>query len=446
MNVLSYFDLLIAPFLMLSMFVFAHNVRKKNERKEPLYKWYAKGLMIKFLGAVGVCLIYQWYYYGGDTVNYFVDARALNAMLFKDPSVYFDILINNDCSYENASCFGPDIWVPYYFYDAKAMTVVRLISPLVLLSFNNFVPSAILLAWVCYSGIWRLFLVFNHVYPVLEKQFAISILFIPSVVFWGSGLLKDTITLSAVGWYTFGFYWFFIRKNYEIKNITYLLVASILLISIKPYIIFALIPGSIVWLSNEKLVNVRSKFIRILAGPFFIGLALGLGFFILTLMGESLGVYAVDNVLNKALESNLDQKSEYYGGNSFDIGYFEPTPAGVASKAHLAIFATLFRPTLLDAKNPVMLLSSFENAYILLLTILLMFKLKLFGFFRFIGDQPLLLFSVTFALFFAFSVGIATSNFGSLVRLKIPCIPFYVSSLFVLKHLYEQKFKKKLGL
>jgi len=51
-----------------------------------------------------------------------------------------------------------------------------------------------------------------------------------------------------------------------------------------------------------------------------------------------------------------------------------------------------------------------------------------------------------FALFFAFSVGLATSNFGSLVRLKIPCIPFYVSGLFILKYLYEKKAKKKLGI
>jgi hypothetical protein len=114
-------------------------------------------------------------------------------------------------------------------------------------------------------------------------------------------------------------------------------------------------------------------------------------------------------------------------------------------KAHLAIAATLFRPYLWDARNPVMLISALENTYILLLTIFLLVRLKFFGFFSLIGENPLLLFAVLFALFFAFSVGIATSNFGSLVRLKIPCIPFYVSSLFVLKYLYEQKNTSKVG-
>ena len=155
--------------------------------------------------------------------------------------------------------------------------------------------------------------------------------------------------------------------------------------------------------------------------------------------------YSVDRVLTKAVVSNKDQKSDYYGGNSFDIGEFDATAGSIASKAHLAIAATLFRPTLLDARNPVMFLSALENTYIMLLTLLLLLRLKFFGFFTFIGEKPLLLFSVIFSLFFAFSVGIATSNFGSLVRLKIPCIPFFVSSLFVLRYLYEQKFKKKLG-
>jgi len=160
-------------------------------------------------------------------------------------------------------------------------------------------------------------------------------------------------------------------------------------------------------------------------------------------MGDFLGLYRIDNVLDRAVVVNLDQKQEYYGGNSFDIGEFDANPISMLGKAHLAIAATLFRPYLWDAKNPVMLLSAFENTYILLLTIFLLVRLKFMGFFRLIGKNPLLLFSVLFSLFFAFSVGIATSNFGSLVRLKIPCIPFYISSLFVLKYFYEQQSNRR---
>jgi hypothetical protein len=216
-----------------------------------------------------------------------------------------------------------------------------------------------------------------------------------------------------------------------------------LLISIKPYILFALLPGSVLWLTNERLSKVQNKILKSLAAPFFILFGTGLSFLLLSQMGDVLGIYAIDKVLDRAVVVNIDQKQEYYNGSSFDIGHFDADPLSMLSKAHLAIAATLFRPYLWDVRNVVMLMSALENTYILCLTLFLLVRLKVFSFFTLIGANPLLLFSFLFSLFFAFSVGIATSNFGSLVRLKIPCIPFYVAGLFVLKYFYDQKITKR---
>jgi hypothetical protein len=399
--------------------------------------------MVKMAGAIALSLIYQLYYQGGDTVGYFETSRAILNVLWKNPATFFDILFGNNSS-ENYSVFDSTTGWPWYWKDSKAFFVGRLIVPFCFLAFKNFVITAMLLAWACYSGIWRLFKLFVSEFPQLERQLAIATLFIPSVVFWGSGLLKDTITLSAVGWYTYCFYFFFIRKEFGLWKGFCIFVSSYLLISIKPYILFALLPGSIIWLSNQRLKKIQSKILRSLAFPLFISVGIGLGIFILSQMGDALGVYSLDKVLDKAVESNLDQKQDYYGGNSFDIGDFDATLPGIMSKAHLAISATLFRPYLWDVRNPVMFISALENTYILFLTVFLLFRLKILGFFSLIGENPLLLFSILFSLFFAFSVGLATSNFGSLVRLKIPCIPFFVASLFVLKYFYEKKMNTKL--
>lgn len=441
--VLSVFDLLLTPIYLLFIYFVSSYIQRKNEKKQPLYKWYTRGLMARLGGAISVCLIYQLYYTGGDTTAYFQTARAISNLLEKNSSVFFDVMAGHNTP-ANYSFFDVNTDWPVYWRDEKALFVGRIIVPLCLLGFKNFVVTTILLAWICYTGIWRLFLLFNEEFPELQKQLAISILFIPSVIFWGSGLLKDTITLAAVGWYTYHFYSFFIKKKYTISSTICIIISAYLLIAIKPYILFALLPGSIIWLSNERLKKVQSKVLRSIAAPFFISMGVGLGFFVLSQMGDVLGVYSIDKVLDKALESNIDQRQDYYGGKSFNIGTFDASMGGVLGKAHVAIAATLFRPYLWDAKNPVMLLSALENTYIMLLTLFLLIRLRFLGFFGLIGENPLLLFSVLFSLFFAFSVGIATSNFGSLVRLKIPCIPFFVSSLFVLKYLYEKKTKVKL--
>jgi hypothetical protein len=48
-----------------------------------------------------------------------------------------------------------------------------------------------------------------------------------------------------------------------------------------------------------------------------------------------------------------------------------------------------------------------------------------------------------FAIFFAFSVGLTTANYGALARLKIPCIPFYMCSLFILYYLNRKSFGRR---
>ena len=435
--VLSIFDLLLTPVYVVFIYFTASYIQHKNVKEKPVYKWYTKGLMVKLFGAIAVCMIYQFYYAGGDTTNYYETTKAVSNLLYKNSDVFLDVAAGNN-SASNFLYFDVSTGYPVFWRDGVALFVSRLLIPLYFLSFHSFVVMSVLLAWICYTGIWRLFLLFNSQFPQLEKQFAISILFIPSVVFWGSGLLKDTITLSAVGWYTYHFYAFFIQKKYRLSSILYVLIAAFLLISIKPYILFALLPGSLIWLSNERLANVNSKVLKYMAAPLFISVGVGLSFFLLSQMGDFLGLYAIDKVMDRAVVANLDQKQEYYGGNSFDIGEFDSSVGSMLGKAHLAIAATLFRPYLWDARNPVMFVSALENTYIMLLTLFLLIRLKFLGFFRLIGKNPLLLFSILFSLFFAFSVGIATSNFGSLVRLKIPCIPFYVSSLFVLKYFYDQ--------
>jgi hypothetical protein len=223
-----------------------------------------------------------------------------------------------------------------------------------------------------------------------------------------------------------------------------MIIASYLMLAIKPYILFALLPGSIIWLSNQQVSKIQNKTMRSMIAPLLLTFGGFIAYLSLNLLGDNLGMYKADAVMERASVVQKDLKQDYYGGNSFDIGDFEPTVGGMASKAHLAIFAALFRPTLLDVRNPVMAISALENTYILLLTFLLLIRLKLLGFFSLIWENPLILFSVLFSVFFAFSVGISISNFGSLVRLKIPSIPFFVASLFLLKHYYEEKSGAKL--
>jgi hypothetical protein len=444
---LSLSDLVIPPLFI--MLIILHGLYKRNRNigLRPEYKYYLPGLMVKIVGSIAICLVYTLYYSSGDSTGYYEQGRSIYNLLYKDPGYFLEVFFQG-CTIENYSYLDETTtYVDYHAWtsDHSAMYISRLVAPLYLITFDSFVGVTILLCWLCYSGVWKLYLLFCEQFPSIKKELAISILFIPSVVFWGSGLLKDTITLSCIGWYSYGFYRMMIKKHYNVQNVAMIILSAYLLIVLKAYILFALLPGSFIWLSYDKISATKNKAIRLIIAPLLmIGGVIG-GFYALSSLGDALGVYKLDSVLERAVVVQKDLKSSYYGGNSFDIGDFDASVGSVASKAPLAINATLFRPYLWEVRNPLMFLSALESAYIFLLTFGLLLRLKFTGFFRLIWQNPLLLFSVLFSLFFAFSVGLSTPNFGALSRLKIPCIPFFVASLFVLRHLYEKKTKKKFG-
>ena len=103
-----------------------------------------------------------------------------------------------------------------------------------------------------------------------------------------------------------------------------------------------------------------------------------------------------------------------------------------------AINAALFRPYIWETYNLTMFMSGIENFFLLIFTIYLVFKLKVYNLFRLMFRHRILFFTVYFSIFFSFSVGLTTSNFGSLVRYKIPAIPFFLISLIIIWSTYKE--------
>ena len=428
---LSGFDILLPPIYLLAAIAYGYFVTKKNIRKNPEYDYFLKGLLVRIFGAIALGLVYFFYYGGGDTINYFETASAYSNLIYVNTDDFWRGIFGDAKGYSFP--FDETTGFPVYrANDVHAFFVVRLLIPIVMLGGHSYFASAIVVASITYGGIWKLYQTFLIEFPSLKKEFAIAVLFIPSCVFWGSGLMKDSFTLSAVGWFTYGFYYFFIKKERTMVYFSYLIVSSFIILAIKPYIYFALLPGSILWLSNNMVKKINTGYMRVITTPIILGIGGLAGYFVLSNMGNNLGDYKLDSVLDKAVVTQQDMKADYYGGKTYDIGKFDASVTGILLKSPIAIFAGIFRPGLWDVRNVVMLISSLENTYLLILTLFLLLKLKFFGFFILIRKNPMLLFCMLFSLFFAFSVGLTCANFGSLVRLRIPELPFFVAGIFML--------------
>ncbi len=432
-------DYAVLPFYVCLIYIIAYN-RIKN-RTEPEYRYYIPALLIKIFGGVSVAIIYHYYYGGGDTINYFHSSVALLNLGAKHFGNFLSILGGN-LSPENISNFSHTTGYPLYLRDEQAFVVVRITSLFVFFGAKLYLPASALVSWFTFSGLWKLYQIFVAEFPHLSKQLAYSILFMPSVIFWGSGILKDSYCLTALAWIIYAAYRLFTSQHFQLKYYVIFALFSYLLIAIKPYIFLSASAGLFVWISFEWIGKIQSKFLKLIAFPFvFIAIIGAAALFSARITSAIGGHYAsMDIMLERAAVVQEDLTREYYGHNSFDIGAFEPTLAGISKKIPAAITAGIFRPFIWESRSIFMIFSGLENFVLLVFSIGVFLRVGPFFFINKMISKPhILIFSITFSLIFAFAVGLTTANFGALVRYKIPLVPFYFSAILIINDLYSQK-------
>ncbi|HZB13069.1 MAG TPA: hypothetical protein VE467_08580, partial [Chryseolinea sp.] len=341
------------------------------------------------------------------------------------------LLTNDGKSYHDVYRYASKI---LFFSDPQSYAIVKIAVVFDLLTFSSYSATALLFAIVSFIGMWMLFLTFYEQYPQLHRWIAIATFFIPSVFFWGSGLLKDTITLGCLGIATYEVYRIFIRKRFGLLNVCILAVSLYGIYSIKIYIILTFLPAAILWVFMANLHAIRSPITKVLLAPFMVCSAVTLGYFAMLKAGEDNAKYSLSNVAKTAQVTAYDIR--YYtgkdAGSGYSLGELDGTLGSMIRLAPQAVNVSLFRPYVWEVRNPLMLLSALESLFLLGLCIYIVAKRN---FTLLAGlSNPNVIFALIFAITFAFAVGVSTFNFGTLVRYKIPMLPFLVLALILLLH------------
>ena len=389
-QIITVWDYIFLPLYFLVIFFIVKNQRKKMNPDFIENKYFLSGFFYKLLGGLGVCFVYVYYYKtGGDTLWYFLSSKTLPSNLFKSPLSYLSILFGN-LSMENFLTYGEDFKYILFTYDPDTFSVVRFTSLLTPVGLFLYLPTTIILASISYIGVWKLFRIFCKEFPEINRNIAIAILFVPSVTFWGSGILKDTYTLSASCWLLYSVYMVFVYKQKIIPNLFAIIIMSYILFSIRPYMLYIGFTSIILMLTHNYISSVKSAFLRFLTIIVIVVVLWGGGISAIVYIGSnSTGQYSsIDGMLKKASASQMDLSQSYYGENSFNIGNFEPTISGILEKAPIAINAGLYYPYIWKANNPVMLIAGIENLLILLLTfyVLILITVAIFN----IGPKKML--------------------------------------------------------
>ena len=141
-------DLILAPLYLIVIFGLGRLIKSNNIKQYPEYKYFVKGLWFKIIGVSAFVCIYLFYYGGGDTVTYFLGAKAVGNLLLQDFSKGFAIIFDTN-SYENSiASFNYETGYPYrhYFADKNTFLICRLSAPLYILGSYSFLITSFLTA------------------------------------------------------------------------------------------------------------------------------------------------------------------------------------------------------------------------------------------------------------------------------------------------------------
>lgn len=419
-------DLVLCPLLLTLGIYLLYFFKKRYEIKSP---YFVPLFYAKLLGLAVFLLVSIAYSNVGDTFKYYEGSKLLFRVFLRSPWVYFKVIFSDNTYvhelllnlYPNNAFKG----------DFSFLSMVKIVSFFNTICFNSFWSASLLFSYLSYIGSWMMYVGLKKI-SCLNAFQSIVILFFPSVLFWVSGIMKDSFCYFLLG--VLFYLWINFYGNEKVKKkglkIFGILISMYLLFLIKWYILFAFL-GSyflvlLILLIRRKL-NSKQNILLILLSVLIIGFV-GNEIF----SDRSL----VDQIVLRIKDFHnwhfLISNSKY----SFDeMNYNVITLIKYFPKA---VSTALFRPFFWEVNSLFLLLTVVESAFLLVLLLLAIVTLKMSGLKKAL-KKPNVLWVIFFVLLLSYVVGLSSYSFGAMSRYRIPILPFYLFFVTMLFRLNKQR-------
>lgn len=438
---MDFIDFILFPvYLLIFFFIIRRRLRKITDPVLTIY--YKRAFLIRILSCLAFSIFIVFISIGDSFSIYFTEAKNIFQLSLKDPSI-ISRMIFIPVKDIDPTLFTKETGGAVVFFDENNYMIVRLTALVLFISFGKYLIANLFFSMLAFEGCWRLYRFFYEQFPTLHRELAYAILYLPTFVFWSSGISKEVLCISGIGFITYGLYAIIVKRTDLVLNIVLVLAFTYLLINVKIYILLSYIPFLVYYIVANRVSVIKNSFLKLFFGPIAVAAVLTGFAFIVINNEDELGLYAVNDLTQSIQTQQYNfRMQENVAESNFELGAeFDGTTGGFVRVIPFAVSATLFRPFIWESKKMSTLLSSLESLVFMFLTLYVIFKAGLFSFFRLIFQKPIITYCFFFAFLFSAFVGATTLNFGSLVRYKIPCLPFYVVSLFLI--LYFADLKKK---
>ncbi len=350
----------------------------------PMRFYYWSGALIKVMAG----LILGWLYWKlgeGDTLTFHQKALELYQLFFTD---YWQELFTAHN--------------PVFKSEARTELFTKILSALYWTNGGNYWISATYLSLLSFAGAWQIIRQIRKYEAWLVLPAVIAFLWLPSAVFWTSGVLKDSLIAGAL------FYLMAVMIQYYCENkfsiFQYLLVGLSLLILfyLKFYLLatIGLSMGILAWWQLLQKLDLSLQ----LRWTFTFGFVIIMGLLV-TQLNMNLHLDKLPQAIFDNYHSIAHQSET---GTFITFDNLKPNWTSLSLHLSLGLWAGISRPYLWEV-NWMLVIPATEHVIFILLLAFTFYK-------RAIPKHPLLWIGIFYCFILATFLPLVAPNFGSLIR------------------------------
>jgi len=389
-------------------------------------KYLAGVFVLKLICGIAFTLVYSDHYGSrktGDAFRFFDDAVILNSSLEEENGwvtylkVFTEIGLEDDeraMTYYNRMTH---MQRPFYmgFFNDNA-TIIKANSLVLHFSRGNYYVHIAFWCFFSLIGLTAIYKLLAAYFPRKKAAMFLAVFLMPSVLFWGSGVLKEPILIMGLGLFTLGFFrW--IYGEHKAADVFAIFFGLLLLLITKGYVLQCMAPA-ILGLILVKASKGR-RFYLWFGLPHVLALVL---VFAGGYISDKLDVPRIMGLKQIAFENVAEQSNS---GSVIELPEIRKS-TDVILHAPEALTTAYLRPWPWEWDKITYIPPALENLFLMICLLLMVWNFKKpYGL-----VIPILAFSASFVVVMGVLTGEVVSILGALVRYKAPALIFLLVLVF----------------
>jgi hypothetical protein len=283
-------------------------------------KFYWPAWGVKLLAGIALGIVYSTYYSSSDTFFFF------DAAVHKSSTLSFSAYVDFVLSSQEG----------YFQGEARTVFFIKIVSLAALISNNNYWITSLYFSFLSFFSAWWLAKTIARYFPEYALAGVLALLFFPSVVFWSSGIIKESLAMAGLFCVAAFFLNVWMDNKFSLVHIFISIISIILVWNLKYYYVGLFVPVLVAaWLAR-KVVGERTFLAQMAV---WIGLLLCMCLF----AGFIHPNFSVGKILLVIVSNNEALMAASTPEDVIHYYNLQPTWFSVAVNSPWALFSGLFR-------------------------------------------------------------------------------------------------------